>query len=268
MKWAPKISIKSKSHVPKIMMLAAVGAPTAEAVRCDAKNGKGTGKVGIWRVTKMRRREKGGWGRGEKNTVAKQWYKKGDMQRVAARMDAEKFCEMMEDDVYPALVQHYGGVVGRVVVQMDNARPHIGKNTVGKLNTHFAQLKTDVVHGVRSKVDADSIPDIKVTTQSPQSPDTNICDLAFFSASSVGVRKRRRVQGRGFDVDKLEDDVEKVFKQYPTENLCRMWNTKAAVLQKIVRADGRNDYDLHGKVATAHARGERKWNFPSYDVGK
>ena len=47
-----------------------------------------------------------------------------------------------------------------------------------------------------------------------------------------------------------------------------MWDTKAAVLQKIVRADGLNDYDLHGKVETAHTRGERKWNFPSYEVGK
>ena len=121
---------------------------------------------------------------------------------------------------------------------------------------------------VRAQSRIPDVPDVIVTTQSAQSPDCNLCDLAFFSASSVGVRKRRRVEGRGFDVDKLEDDVEKVFNQYPVESLCKMWNTKARVLQKIVYAKGGNDYKLHGDVVAPHTRGVPKWKFNLYDVGK
>ena len=187
-----------------------------------------------------------------------------------ANMTTEKFRQMMRHKVYPAIVQHYSGIVGRVIVQLDNARPHVGKNTIEQLNDDFNMYKRQRTQGVavRAQSRIPDVPDVIVTTQSAQSPDCNLCDLAFFSASSVRVRKRRRVEGRGFDVDKLEDDVEKVFNQYPVESLCKMWNTKARVLQKIVYAKGGNDYKLHGDVVAPHTRGVPKWKFKLYDVGK
>ena len=176
---------------------------------------------------------------------------------------------MMLDDVWPAIVAQYGGIVGTVVVQMDNASPHVGKGMVDRLEKAFARMKREKTDGSRAPVEEQwLIPNIVVTTQPAQSPDTNICDLAFFSASQAAVQKRRREQGHAFDVDKLEDDVEKVFNQYPVESLCKMWNTKARVLQKIVYAKGGNDYKLHGDVVAPHTRGVPKWKFNLYDVGK
>ena len=49
-------------------------------------------------------------------------------------------------------------------------------------------------------------PLIELVRQPAQSPDFNICDLAFFRALSVAVRKRRRTTMRGakkFDIDQL-----------------------------------------------------------------
>ena len=59
-----------------------------------------------------------------------------------------------------------------------------------------------------------------LTTQSAQSPDVNLCDLAFFSASQMKVFKRRRQSNRLFDVDKLEADIKAEFKKYPVASLC------------------------------------------------
>ena len=53
-------------------------------------------------------------------------------------------------------------------------------------------------------------PLIELVRQPAQSPDFNICDLAFFRALGVAVRKRRRSTMRGakrFDVDQLAEYV-------------------------------------------------------------
>ena len=136
---------------------------------------------------------------------------------------------------------------------------------VARLEKAFARKKREKTKGIHAPVSEEwLIPDIVVTTQPAQSPDTNICDLAFFSASQTAVQKRRREQGHAFDVDKLEDDVEKVFNQYPNEKLRAMWDTKAKVLQKIVHAEGGYNYNLHGPVMTAHRKGALTWDFPTY----
>ena len=150
---------------------------------------------------------------------------------------------------------------------MDNASPHVGKDTVRLLTAEFAASKRAHTQGVAARHGViPMIPDVIVTTQSAQSPDVNLCDLAFFSASSMRVFKRRRVSNRLCEVDKLEDDVEMVFKQYPEASLCQMWITKARVMQKIVYAKGGNDYNLHGDVVQPRGAGVRKWNIGLYDV--
>ena len=112
-------------------------------------------------------------------------------------------------------------------------------------------------------MDVSQVPDVELVTQSANSPDVNLCDLAFFSLSTVMLRKRWRTHGRAFDILKLEKDVKQVFYDYPQEKLRKMWNTKADVLKKIVYCKGKNNYELHGAPRIPHAAHTRTWNFPA-----
>ena len=91
--------------------------------------------------------------------------------------------------VFPAIVEKFNNNkhmrVREVTMQQDGARCHTDtqKKKAGfeamtqKLNAAGAKLR----------------PRIKVVTQPTQSPDVNICDLAFFRALACALRKRRRV---------------------------------------------------------------------------
>ena len=86
--------------------------------------------------------------------------------------------------VFPAIVEKFKHMrVREVTMQQDGARCHTQKKKDGfeamtqKLNAAGAKLR----------------PRIKVVTQPAQSPDVNICDLAFFRALACALRKRRRV---------------------------------------------------------------------------
>lgn len=81
-------------------------------------------------------------------------------------------------------------------------------------------------------------------TQPAQSPDLNICDLAFFRALSAAVRKARR-GNRSFNIDQLVQDVLEAFHAYEPAHLEKMWQTKTSVMKKIIAAEGGNEYSLH-----------------------
>ena len=265
--WSPTMHCKSKSQIPKIMMLCAIGTPVKRTLEQGHNNGRGCGKVGMWRVVKEVKRLQAGLGRGRCGAGTKEYYERGEKQRKDCTMDTTKFREMMRHKVYPAIILHYSGLVGKVVVQMDNASPHVGRDTVQVLNAEFAAKKRDVTQGVAVRNGViPAVPDVIITTQSAQSPDVNLCDLAFFSASQMKVFKRRRQSNRLFEVDKLEADIKAEFKKYPVASLCAMWNTLARVMQKIVYAKGGNDYELHGDVVRPRGARVRKWDIGLYDV--
>ena len=50
-----------------------------------------------------------------------------------------------------------------------------------------------------------------------------------------------------FDLEQLVDDVFDAVDAYPSEQLEKMWAKKSAVLKKIIKAKGGNDYNLHGE---------------------
>ena len=61
--------------------------------------GKGSGQVGIWRVTQLKQCKRGGPGGGVKGKVGKTWLNKGDWQRVDAKMNTARFRKMMRHKV-------------------------------------------------------------------------------------------------------------------------------------------------------------------------
>ena len=117
--------------------------------------------------------------------------------------ESYRYYNMVTMLVFPAIVaekfKHMR--VREVMMQQDDARCHTQKKKDGfeamtqKLNAAGAKLR----------------PRIKVVTQPAQSPDVNICDLAFFRALACALRKRRRVASGAsrtalFDLDKLAAD--------------------------------------------------------------
>ena len=147
------------------------------------------------------------------------------------------------------MFKHMG--VREVTLQQDGARCHTQKKKDGeeaitpKLNAAGAKLR----------------PRIKVATQPAQSPDVNICDLAFFRALACALRKRRRVASGAsrtalFDLDKLAADSRAAFiKDYSPETLEVMWAYKTIIMDRIIEPKGGNDYD---RRRTAEERESRK----------
>ena len=94
-------------------------------------------------------------------------------------------------------------------------------------------------------------PLIEVVRQPAQSPDFNLCHLAFFRALSVAVRKRRRTTMRGvkrFDIDQLVEDVHQAYKEYPPEQIEAMWRHKSYVVGAVLETKpkkGGSNYPRH-----------------------
>ena len=218
----PKRYIQHKSHVPKTMFLAALGRP------CDGFDGK----VGIWRVVSERP------AKNNKQYVGPNaGRKKGDMIEEDCKLDGAKYAEMMTTKVFPAIREKYKGEE-KVIVQHDGARPHSAKNTEKLLAEAGKKRKRGE-------------PLIEMIQQPAQSPDFNICDLAFFRALAVAVRKRRRGTMRGpkrFDIDQLVTDVMEAFQDYSSDQLEKMWQHKSYVMRAVLTTKpkvGGSNYPRH-----------------------
>ena len=149
-------------------------------------------------------------------TLALRGRKKGDDVVADAPMDAAKYVEMMKTKVFPQIRKLYAGQK-EVTVQHDGAPGHGAKTTTKQLDEAGKKRKRGE-------------PLIEIVKQSAQSPDFNICDLAFFRALGVALRKRRRKTMRGakrFDIDQLVEDVHQAYLEYDSEQLEKMWQHKS-----------------------------------------
>ena len=148
-----------------------------------------------------------------------------------------KYVEMMTEGVFLAIRKLYAGE-DVVYVQQDGAPGHTGKKTPELLAEAGRKRKRGE-------------PRIELVQQPAQSPDFNICDLAFFRALAVAVRKRRRSTMRGpkrFDIPTLVEDVETAFKEYPPEQLEKMWQHKSYVMGAVLTTKpkvGGSNYPCH-----------------------
>ena len=224
----PKRYIRHKSHVPKTMFLTALGRPRYDGDECIYD-----GKVGIFRVSKQRpaARDKNPDKRNDTTRRA------GDMIEEDCKLDGPKYVEMMTKQVFPEIRKKYAGEE-KVTVQHDGAPGHTAKSTDKLLAEAGRKRKRGE-------------PLIEIVRQPAQSPDFNICDLAFFRALSVAVRKRRRSIMRGprrFDIDTLVKDVMEAFEEYPPEQLEKMWQHKSYVMGAVLTTKpkaGGSNYPRH-----------------------
>ena len=121
---------------------------------------------------------------------------------------------------------------------MDNATPHVGRNTLQKLNDYCT----------------DNGKNVRYTTQPPNSPDLNICDLSFFS--SLQKRADRLKHGNHGNLEGLIDSVTTAFHDYPVETLTIAYGHQRSCYNEILRLEGCNKYKSpHDHVRQRFAQG-------------
>jgi hypothetical protein len=114
------------------------------------------------------------------------------------------------------------------------------------------QLCADAGLGSPDYITRTLLPSVEaLADDDEQSPDFNICDLAFFRALAVAVRKRRRTTMKGpkkFDINQLVLDVKEAFEEYPAEELEKMWQHKSYVMKAVLKTKpkaGGSNYPKH-----------------------
>jgi hypothetical protein len=222
--------VQSKRHLPKVLVLSCLMRP-----RFDADgNCIQSGKLVCERVG---------------DPAGPRAWKKTFNDKT---MDSKRYKKMVIDTVFPAIVEAFKDTgVKEVTLQQDGARAHTKK----KPSTGEEPLTKEL-----NAIGAKLTPRIRVRTQPAQSPDVNICDLAFFRALACALRKRRRVAAGVsrsvlFDLDKLAADAQAAFEAYDEETLDQMWAYKTLIMQRIIDADGWNNYERH---RTAEERAQEK----------
>lgn len=205
-------TVHHKSHIPKIMFLAAVGSPHQKP---DGTNFDG--KIGIWpfihyveaqRTSKKRPR--------------------GTEEIKGYNVDADSYYEMMTkaDGVLASIKKKMSHLKGsEILVQHDGATPHTGSNNEAKLNEF----------GRRGGWN------IKILRQPAQSPDLNKLDLCFFHSLQT---QADHLKSDDRTVENMVTRVKKAYWDYDVDQLERVNALIYVVYRSILENEGGNQYDM------------------------
>ena len=223
----PDLICSNVDHLPKIMILVALGRPRFDAEGTCSFDGK---------VCCIRVAERAIAKRRSRNRA------RGDAFWNDVSMTGERYIDFMtrpDDGVFAQAVKAYEGTgVTHLTIQQDGARAHTGKEKTGN------ERITNILNEKGAKL----TPKIRVITQPAKSPDLSICDLSFFRALSCQTDKARRMRDGAslvplWEKDKLADDVVEAFKDYPVDQLDKMWRYKACVVDRVAHNGGLNGSD-------------------------
>ena len=202
----PRPKLQHKSHIPKLMMLVAVGRP-------DPQRGF-NGMYGAWRV--------GDWERAKRNSKNRP---KGTRIFVDKAMDSNRYLKMMKSQVIPAICKVYPD--REVTIQYDNAPGHVSGQTTRTLQQHVTRQR----------------PNIRLLPQPPQSPDLNVLDLAVFPSLSSRVGKAQRTCG-AYDKQTLWENVKREARTLAGDVLTRAFDTKQRVIKAVIEDGGDNSFPI------------------------
>lgn len=217
-------STQHKSHIPHLMVTAAISEPTNIF----------DGKVGLI--------YHGDLIPAQRNSPRRP---AGTLEIHSKTVDSEEFFESQTKfDVNLEQTGILDMIIRRKVpeemtyIQMDNAPAH-GKNTQAMLNEYC---------------DDENLM-IEYTTQPAQSPDFNICDLAIFN--SLQKRADRLKKQSDHSIDGLWTAVQDVFREYPKETIQICYGHLYANYIECLKHDGDNRYkNPHDHVRSKFSRGE------------
>jgi hypothetical protein len=199
---------QSRGNIPHIMVITAIARPRPRY--------NFNGLIGMYRVALPRTAKK-----------SSKHHKAGETYDVDATLNADLFWKLMTREIFPAIKRKMHWAL-EVTVQVDNARPHTGKGTIKRLNRAGQYPKRKG-------------PRIRVITQPAQSPDTNANDLAFYRSLELRVRQRQR-NSSIFDKEILLSHLKEEWRNFPEEELQRVFSMKNEILKLIIKHGGGNDF--------------------------
>ena len=210
-----KRTAKHKSHIIKVMFLAAVARPRFnEDGECVFD-----GKIGIWPLVKRLR--------AKRSSVNRQ---AGTIETKTMSCDRKVYKKFMIEKVLPAVFAKFprddrSTEPTKVWIQQDNAP------------AHFADADPDWFEAcdrMRSRWT------ITLVEQPPNSPDTNVLDLGFFVSLQADVWKLKRAN----TIDGLIANVKTAWQGYDPHKLNRTFLTHACCLDQIIKYHGDNNYKI------------------------
>ena len=217
-----------KSHIEKVMFLAAIGRP--ETFEVDGILHHWDGKIGVFPFIK--------WVPAKRNSKNRA---KGTDVMTDISVDSEAYYSIMTrpDGLLetlkrkaPYLSEH------KVIIQHDGAKPHNGKGNLVKL-TDYGQLDGWDIH---------------IETQPPQSPDLNKCDLCFFHSLQ---RAANRLKANSKSREKLLNAVIRAYDEYDILKLERVEGLQHEIYRQILLDAGGNQFDMpHSGVRQRQNRNE------------
>lgn len=206
----PNRSTRHKSHIPKVMFLAAVARPHWDPV----ENREWDGKIGIWPVGRIVLAQ-----RSSRNRP------RGTPEWKNESLTKQVYTRMFRELVIPAIIEKWPHDRNRrcIRIQQDNAPGHFS-------NVEFDEL----LEGFNTRG-----LQIGMYCQPPNSPDLNILDLGFFASLQSMVYK---VPSQNCDA--MIETVKEKFAVYPPYKLRNVFLTLQNVMNSIIEVNGGNDYDI------------------------
>ena len=153
-------------------------------------------------------------------------HNRGDVYDKDVNMNAAYFYEAIKVRLFPVLKARFPWAK-RIIVQCDNAPPHVGKKTIERLNTVGETL----------------LPKLEVITQSPKSPDMNVLDLYIVHSWARRNHKFQKFTAAG-DIEGLVANVWKTWGEYPQETIERAFQNLSLVYRKCIELKGGNHFEI------------------------
>lgn len=231
------IPLQSKSHITKVMFLAAIAKPVPEQGF--------DGRIGLYPIAELRPAARRSSNR-----------PKGTNEWHSLPMNATRFKEMLKANVVPDVLRLTGEWVQRVVIQMDNAGGHgggradISTTTLRELNSWARDLPQQL-----KDLCPQGPPKIEFIAQPPKSPDLNVLDLGIWTSLQVAVDNVKNQKGLvSPTVSELVECCQSAWAAWPAmEKLTKIWQTLENILSYVAEANGGNDYKL------LHAKERNQW---------
>jgi hypothetical protein len=222
----PSRFVKHKSHIIKAMCLCASARPRQNPETGDWWDGK----IGMWFFVEYVAAK-----RGSKNRPA------GTIETKPVNVDKKVFVQMVVDDLLPAIEEKWPAWARKKIsIQLDNAPAHQKSNTNLQIS---AKLEEMAARGWT----------IDFVLQPPNSPDTNIKDLALFRAmQSLQYTKPSK------NIDELIANATQAFLEYPLDFCKKVWTTAQMVMNEIIRCEGGNTYKLPHAQKDAIVRSQKR----------
>ena len=228
----PKIYIKSKTHIPQVMIFAAVCRPVV-------RNGETIydGKI-LWFPLLV-----------EGNYVrTSKYHKAGDPKYTPVPMDREMFMNCLKRTLQEVMTDKLRTAgIKNVILQVDNAGGHSG----GKENSIYTKVFLPMQKYVEETY-KDLFPDVNVMfiAQPPCSPDMNVLDLGAWT--SIQCKVPPIVGDEGIDENAWAAQIVAQTKiawdsWKSVEPLGNLFHKLRQIFRNVVETNGGNTFDLREK---------------------